>query len=514
MQLRDIRIGSRLGLGFGALLVASVAMLAPAVISGQRQRDGLVHVLQRAAEQQALAATMRDALLSSAVAMRNMGLQTAVDAVQKDEAEARQHRAAFLAAKKTLEDKGLQPKERETFARLTEIDKQMGVQFDDAVGLASQFNTEQAAQIITQQIDPLLKKASLELQGFVELQKQDGAAAAADAAAKDRTMLLAIISASALVMALAAVLAWRITQSIKHPMHQALEATARVERGDLVSTIETGGQDEAAQLLRGLAQMRDGLSHIVNEVRSGAENISNGAREIASGNADLSQRTEAQAANLEQTAASVEQINATVKSNAETATRANQVAGSASAAASRGGEVMTQVVSTMADIRAASGKIADIIGLIDGIAFQTNILALNAAVEAARAGEQGRGFAVVATEVRSLAGRSAAAAHEIKGLIAASVERVEAGGRLVGAAGDSMQEIVAQVGEVATLISELSASAQEQASGIGQINQAIAHLDQVTQQNAALVEQAAAAAESLNHQASGMVAAVSVFKLA
>jgi methyl-accepting chemotaxis protein len=203
-----------------------------------------------------------------------------------------------------------------------------------------------------------------------------------------------------------------------------------------------------------------------------------------------------------------------VKSNAQTASRANQVAGAASLAASRGGEVMTQVVCTMADIRASSGKIADIIGLIDGIAFQTNILALNAAVEAARAGEQGRGFAVVATEVRGLAGRAAAAAHEIKALIATSMERVEAGDRLVGSAGQSMSELVAQVGEVAALIGELSSSAQEQTDGIGQINQAITQLDQVTQQNAALVEQAAAATESLNQQASGMVSAVSVFKLA
>jgi methyl-accepting chemotaxis protein len=514
MQLRDLRIGPRLGMGFGVILLAFVVTVAMAVYSGQRQREALALGLQKAAEQQVLAAAMRDALLSSAVAMRNMGLQTAVEAVQKDEAEARQHRSAYLAARQTLESNGLDPKDREVLARLADIDKQMTKHFDDAVGLASQFNTEQAAKLITQDIDPLLKKAGAELQAFVQAQRQRAAATAAQAEANDGTTLLMVAATSALVLGLAAVLAWRITLSITRPMRAALEATGRVERGDLAAAIATDGDDEAAQLLKGLAQMRDGLSRIVSEVRSGAENISSGAREIATGNADLSQRTESQAANLEQTAASIEQINATVKSNAQTASRANQVVGAASLAASRGGEVMTQVVSTMAEIRTSSGKIASILGLIDGIAFQTNILALNAAVEAARAGEQGRGFAVVATEVRSLAGRSAAAAHEIKSLIAASMERVEAGGRLVGSAGESMNELVAQVGEVAALIGELSSSAQEQTDGIGQINQAITQLDQVTQQNAALVEQAAAATESLNQQANGMVSAVSVFRLA
>ena len=514
MQLRDLRIGPRLGLGFGLILLAFVATVAAAVYSGQRQREALTLGLQKAAEQQALASAMRDALLSSAVAMRNMGLQTEVDAVQKDEAEARQHRSAYLAARQTLDSSGLNPKDGEVLARLADIDKQMAKHFDDAVGLASQFNTEQAAKVITQNIDPLLKKAGAELQAFVQTQRQRAAATAAQAAADDRTTLLVVVATSALVVALAAVLAWRITLSVTGPLQAALEATGRVERGDLAVAIATDGKDEAAQLLKGLAQMRDGLAQIVSQVRSGAESISTGANEIASGNANLSQRTESQAANLQQTAASIEQINTTVKSNAETANRADQVASAASLAASRGGEVMSQVVSTMADIRTASGKIADIIGTIDGIAFQTNILALNAAVEAARAGEQGRGFAVVASEVRSLAGRSAAAAREIKTLIAASVERVEAGGHLVGSAGESMNELVAQVSEVAALIGELSSSAQEQTDGISQINQAIAQLDQVTQQNAALVEQAAAATESLNQQASGMVSAVSVFRLA
>ncbi len=514
MELRDIRIGPRLATGFGLILLAFVLTLVGAVISSQRQSQVLVQTMQRAAQEQALVAEMRDALLSSAVAMRNMGLQADVEAVQNDEALARRHRAGYLAARKTLEDGQADAEEKAMLARLADIDRRMEVHFAEAVGLASQFNTEQAAKVITQQIDPLLQQAAKELSAIVELQKRHSADAVAAADAAGRRTLWALGGASAAVLALAAVLAWRLTLSVTHPLGQALDATGRVERGDLVSPIETSGRDEAARLLRGMAQMREGLSRIVGEVRTAADNISDGAREIASGNADLSHRTEAQAASLQETAASIEQINAAVTNNAETARCASELAQAASTTAGRGGEVMQQVVSTMADIRSSSARIADIIGLIDGIAFQTNILALNAAVEAARAGEQGRGFAVVATEVRSLAGRSAAAARDIKALIGASVDRVEAGDRLVADAGASMSELVGQVSQVATLIQELSASTHEQTSGLGQINQAISQLDQVTQQNAALVEQAAAAAESLNQQAAGMVAAVRVFQVA
>ncbi|HVK94816.1 MAG TPA: methyl-accepting chemotaxis protein [Noviherbaspirillum sp.] len=304
-----------------------------------------------------------------------------------------------------------------------------------------------------------------------------------------------------------------ITRSITRPLDQAVLVARTVAAGDLTSRIEVHSQDETGQLLQALKNMNDSLVNIVGEVRQGTDTIATASNQIAAGNLDLSSRTEEQASSLEETASSMEELTSTVKQNADNAQQANQLAVSASEVAGKGGMVVSQVVDTMMSINDSSKKIVDIIGVIDGIAFQTNILALNAAVEAARAGEQGRGFAVVASEVRNLAQRSAAAAKEIKTLIDNSVEKVDAGSKLVNQAGVTMGEIVESIKHVTDIMAEITAASYEQTSGIDQINQAVSQMDQVTQQNASLVEEAAAAAEAMQEQAANLAQVVSVFKL-
>jgi methyl-accepting chemotaxis protein len=324
--------------------------------------------------------------------------------------------------------------------------------------------------------------------------------------------LLGGLTAAALL--LGAALAALITRSVTRPLALAVQATERIAAGELFHEIAVDRRDELGTLLRSLADMQARLRGTLASVRSASDSIDVASREIATGNADLSQRTEVTASNLQQTASSMEQLTGTVRQSAESASTANQLASSAAQVAQRGGEVVSQVVATMNEINNGSKRIADIIGVIDGIAFQTNILALNAAVEAARAGEQGRGFAVVAGEVRTLAQRSATAAREIKALIGASVDNVEAGARLVDTAGNTMNDIVASVQRVTDIIGEITAAASEQSSGISQVNRAVSALDSMTQQNAALVEQSAAAAESLKEQAHRLTGAMAQFRLA
>jgi methyl-accepting chemotaxis protein len=323
-----------------------------------------------------------------------------------------------------------------------------------------------------------------------------------------------VVIAVAICGAALAFLGFVISRGIVGPIQRAVQVAQQVARGDLRSKIRVTGHDETAQLLAALRTMNDNLARVVGSVREGSQGIADGTAHISAGNLDLSRRTELQASNLQQTAASMEQITSTVRNNADTARAAADLAGTMSASAASGGAAVAQVVGTMAEITQSSRRMGDIIGVIDGIAFQTNILALNAAVEAARAGEHGRGFAVVASEVRTLAQRSAVAAKEIKALIQASVEGVERGASQADTAGATMDDIVAKVRQVTHLIGEISNATQEQTSGISQVSTAVTQLDQVTQQNAALVEESAAAAESLKTQAGDLVEAVAVFQLA
>ncbi|CAM3977216.1 methyl-accepting chemotaxis protein [Roseateles saccharophilus] len=387
---------------------------------------------------------------------------------------------------------------------------------EEIVKLKQDGQAEQADKLLVDSFIPASKVYLARMQDFLDHQRAeiDKTANDIDAAAGNSRMLL--LALGAVMLALGAAAAWSITRNITAPLAAANELAERVADGNLMRSGQgmAARADEIGQLQTTLRRMRESLSSTIGGIRDVAESINTAAAEIASGNHDLSARTEKAASSLEETASAMEELTGTVQHSAASASQANTLAVSAASIAQRGGEVVAQVVSTMDEINTSSRKIADIIGTIDGIAFQTNILALNAAVEAARAGEQGRGFAVVAGEVRSLAGRSADAAKEIKTLIGSSVERVEAGSRLVAEAGSTMDELVGAVQRVKDIMGEITTATTEQSDGIAQVNIAIAQLDQVTQQNAALVEQSTAAAESLRDQAQALAGAVDTFKVA
>ncbi|MGN8004890.1 methyl-accepting chemotaxis protein [Acidovorax sp. 22279] len=366
-----------------------------------------------------------------------------------------------------------------------------------------------AAKEMYPAIDPLQEV----LGQLMQVQLDRAKAEYDSAAASYQTIRALAVTAVVAGIVLAVLMGGAMIRQISRALGDAVQITDAVAQGDLTVAIHARGKDEIAQLLSGLTAMRDNLAHVVSGVRGNAQGVASASAEIASGNNDLSIRTEQQASALQETAASMEELSSTVKQNADNARQANQLAMSASTVAGQGGDVVAEVVTTMKGINDSSKKIADIISVIDGIAFQTNILALNAAVEAARAGEQGRGFAVVAGEVRNLAQRSAEAAKEIKSLITASVERVEQGTQLVDKAGTTMTEVVGAIRRVTDIMGEISAASSEQSTGVSQVGEAVTQMDQVTQQNAALVEEMAAAASSLSHQAQALVGAVAVFKL-
>ena len=373
---------------------------------------------------------------------------------------------------------------------------------------------DQAAKMMNEETFPALDALLQSIRTLVDLQKKGLEANGAQAQHDIQLSRVWMIALGAIALLVSVGLSYQIGRWITAPLNHAVTVAQTVAAGDLSSHIDTTGKNETAQLMQALKAMNDSLSRTVGQVRAGTETIATASSQIASGNLDLSGRTESQASALEQTASSMEELTSAVKQNVDHAQQANHLVVSASDVAVKGGQVVGQVVATMGSIKESSRKIVDIIGVIDSIAFQTNILALNAAVEAARAGEQGRGFAVVAAEVRNLAQRSASAAKEIKTLIGDSVDKVDEGSKLVDNAGMTMNEIVTSVQHVADIMSDITSASQEQSAGIEQVNQAIAQMDEMTQQNAALVEQAAAAAQSMQNQAKSLLQAVSIFKLA
>jgi methyl-accepting chemotaxis protein len=422
--------------------------------------------------------------------------------------------AQISEVQKKLESMDLGESGRAQMARIAEARKAMIDLRTKALQLKKEGRHDEAQGLVKQSYNPAVATYLQALRDFVQMQR-DAADAYAKEAAESRmwTVKIAAVVVGLLLLGIV-VGAYFLIGSIERPLAHANELAARIAQGDLSAREDVTRGDEFGDLLRSLYAMCDALSGMVHQVRQSTDSIATASAEIAMGNQDLSARTEQTSGNLQETAAAMEQFASTLQQSAGSAQQASRLAANASGVARRGGEVVEQVVSTMDEIHRSSQKISDIIGVIDGIAFQTNILALNAAVEAARAGEQGRGFAVVASEVRSLAGRSAEAAKEIKLLIGASVERVESGARLVQGAGTTMQEVVQSVQRVTDMIGEITAASTEQSAGVAQVNQAVGQLDQMTQQNAALVEQSAAAAQSLNDQAQQLAQAVSVFKVA
>jgi methyl-accepting chemotaxis protein len=508
----NLRIGVRLGATFAFVLALLLAVIAVGVSRLAAVNRELRAVVDERYPNVLVAHAVQNDVNIIVRSLTSVLIEKTEDGTKRATADIENARRRAGEGMDALDKALAGDKERAAFAAARDLRLKFVARQKEFLSLAAS-DKDRAAEFILGPLraDQVAYLASLDaLVDVLSAQVRDAGHQASAMHDQGRTIMLAL---GVVAFVLAALGAWAVTRSITQPIRRAMHVAETVASGDLTSRIDVTTRDETGKLLDALKAMNTSLVRIVHQVRESSDSIATGSGQIATGNHDLSQRTEEQASNLQQTAASMEQLTGTVKNNAETARAATQLANAACDVAARGGTVVGHVVTTMADITASSKKIADIIGVIDGIAFQTNILALNAAVEAARAGEQGRGFAVVAGEVRSLAQRSASAAKEIKALIGASVDRVEAGSRLVGDAGRTMDEIVSQVKRVNDLIAEISAATGEQTTGIGQVSHAVSQLDQVTQQNAALVEESAAAAESLRVQADTLVKAVAAFRL-
>ena len=513
MKFVDWNIASRLGLSHGTLIVMMLALVGVAVW-------GFVHVqavntrLIKSEWVKSEAAHVINAT-TRANARRNLEMLLVTDPAQITQIRGHiaQNRKLIDDAFATLTELTHDPEHQRLLADLASKRRAYVESFVRVGQLVQAGEREAAVALMLSETLPALDALQAPINALVQAQQSTVNDSNAELSQTITTAQLWLLALGLAAAVLALLLAVSISRSITRPLAEAVQLARCVAAGDLSRQIDTQRRDECGQLLQALQDMNQSLGKTITQVRQGAQSIASASGQIAAGNQDLSGRTEHQASALEQTTASMQELTQTVQRNTESSRHANQLAESASAVAVRGGTVVAQVVQTMEAINTSSRKIADIIGVIDGIAFQTNILALNAAVEAARAGEQGRGFAVVASEVRSLAGRSASAAREIKQLIGASVNNVSDGCKLVEQAGSTMDEIVVHVRRVADLMREITGAELNQSAGIDQINQAIQQLDQTTQQNAALVEESAAAAQSLSAQARELAEAVSVFRL-
>ncbi len=514
-MFQNMKVATKLGLGFGALVLFGLIQAGYSWASLRGLSADLTYLTE---DRMVKVDQLRDVKENANVVarlVRNMVLlQEPADLQAEknliDEASAKNGELLKSLAASVRSEKG-----KEAFKAIEDSRAPYEAGLAKAIELALANKDAEATTLLLKDVRPLQTVYFKALDESTDHQRAQAFKLGKDSSAQasKATLVLALISICA--AGIGGVMAWTISRGLTSQLggepSEVVHVANAIAEGDLGQQFQTRAGDTTS-IMAAMRRMNDNLARIVGQVRDSSDSIATGSAQIASGNADLSQRTEEQASNLQQTAASMEQLSGTVKTNADTTQQAKVLATQASEAAVRGGETVGTVVATMHDIATSSKKISDIIGVIDGIAFQTNILALNAAVEAARAGEQGRGFAVVASEVRSLAGRSADAAKEIKSLIGASVEKVEVGARQVNEAGVSMTEIVSQVQRVTQLISEISNATTEQTSGISQVGDAVMQLDQVTQQNAALVEESAAAAESLRHQAAQLSEIVAVFK--